>query len=56
MYASEATTGTAIGAALLTGIGLEVPMNRIDGQIEGLAAYAEQWRKSAEEGSTFRKG
>lgn len=52
VYASEATTGTAIGAALLTGISLEVPMTRIDGQIDGLAAYAEHWLKSAEEGST----
>lgn len=56
VYASEATTGTAIGAALLTGISLEVPMTRIDGQIDGLAAYAEQWRKSAQKRSTSREG
>ncbi len=43
VYASEATTGTAIGAALLSGIRLDVPMQRITHRIEGLEEYAEEW-------------
>ena len=50
VYASEATTGTAIGAALLTGIS---PFLK---DICRAPAYAEQWRKSAEKRSTSRKG
>jgi sugar (pentulose or hexulose) kinase len=47
VYASEATTGTAIGAALLTGIRLHVPMTRVNGEIDGLIGYAEEWRRKA---------
>lgn len=43
VYASEATTGTAIGAALLSGIRLNVPMQRITRCIEGLEEYAGEW-------------
>ena len=43
VYASEATTGTAIGAALLSGIRLDVPMQRITRCIEGLDEYAGEW-------------
>lgn len=43
VYASEATTGTAIGAALLSGIRLDVPMQRITRCIEGLEEYAGEW-------------
>ena len=45
VYASEATTGTAIGAALLTGIRLKVPMHPVDRRVEGLQAYAQSWRR-----------
>ncbi|TPP05448.1 FGGY-family carbohydrate kinase [Rhizobium glycinendophyticum] len=45
VHASEATTGTAIGAALLTGIRLEVPMHEVRDTIEGLQAYADHWRR-----------
>jgi len=48
VYASEATTGTAIGAALLTGIGLQVPMRKIGETLPGLANYAEDWKKAAD--------
>lgn len=44
LFASEATTGTAIGAALLTGIRLDVPMHTVDNTIEGLPAYAQRWQ------------
>ncbi|KQW27191.1 carbohydrate kinase [Rhizobium sp. Root274] len=44
VHASEASTGTAIGAALLTGIRLEVPMHEVRDTIDGLQAYAETWR------------
>lgn len=47
VYASEATTGTAIGAALLTGIGLKVPMRKVTETLEGLKTYAEEWKKMA---------
>lgn len=43
VYASEATTGTAIGAALLSGIRLDVPMQRITRHVEGLEEYAGEW-------------
>ena len=43
LFASEATTGTAIGAALLTGIRLDVPMHAVDNTIEGLQTYAQRW-------------
>lgn len=43
VYASGATTGTAIGAALLSGIRLDVPMQRITRCIEGLDEYAGEW-------------
>ncbi|MDH4441596.1 MAG: FGGY-family carbohydrate kinase [Rhizobium sp.] len=47
LYTSEATTGTAIGAALLTGIHIEVPMHLVDERIEGLQAYAMAWNRLA---------
>lgn len=47
VYASEASTGTAIGAALLTGIRLDVPMRAITERIEGLENYAREWRSRA---------
>lgn len=43
VYASEATTGTAIGAALLSGIRLNVPMQRITRRVAGLDEYAGEW-------------
>jgi sugar (pentulose or hexulose) kinase len=43
LYASEATTGTSIGAALLSGIRLDVPMQRITRRIPGLGEYAKEW-------------
>jgi sugar (pentulose or hexulose) kinase len=45
VHASEATTGTAIGAAMLTGIRVDVPMHEVNETIEGLQAYAEAWRR-----------
>lgn len=47
VYASEATTGTAIGAALLTGIGLKVPMHPVTETLEGLKDYAAEWTSRA---------
>lgn len=43
VHASEATTGTAIGAALLTGIRVDVPMHEVRETIDGLRNYAETW-------------
>lgn len=48
VFASEATTGTAIGAALLTGLQLKVPMHPVTGTIEKLKTYAAIWRKEAD--------
>ncbi|UJW75012.1 FGGY-family carbohydrate kinase [Rhizobium sp. SL42] len=48
VFASEATTGTAIGAALLTGLELQVPMHAVSGELEGLASYASLWRERAD--------
>jgi sugar (pentulose or hexulose) kinase len=46
VHASEATTGTALGAALLTGIRLEVPMHEVTETIENLRPYAAMWNGS----------
>ncbi|MDO6966624.1 FGGY-family carbohydrate kinase [Rhizobium alvei] len=46
VHASEATTGTAIGAALLTGIRLDVPMRDVNGTVDGLADYATTWLRA----------
>ncbi len=48
VFASEATTGTAIGAALLTGLQLKVPMHPVTGTIEKLKTYATGWRARAD--------
>lgn len=48
VFASEATTGTAIGAALLTGLKIKVPMHPVTGTIEKLEAYAVLWRARAD--------
>jgi sugar (pentulose or hexulose) kinase len=45
VHASEATTGTAIGAALLTGIRVDVPMHEVGETIDGLRNYAETWNR-----------
>jgi sugar (pentulose or hexulose) kinase len=45
VHASEATTGTAIGAALLTGIRVDVPMHEVCEMIDGLQNYAETWNR-----------
>jgi sugar (pentulose or hexulose) kinase len=45
VHASEATTGTAIGAALLTGIELTVPMHAVTERIDGLQTYAQAWNR-----------
>jgi sugar (pentulose or hexulose) kinase len=45
VHASEATTGTAIGAALLTGIRVDVPMHEVRETIDGLQSYAETWNR-----------
>ena len=52
VFASEATTGTAIGAALLTGLQLKVPMHPVTGTIEKLKTYAAIWRERANGGRT----
>ncbi len=48
VHASEATTGTAIGAALLTGIHLNVPMHAVIETLDGLQVYAQAWKVLAE--------
>jgi sugar (pentulose or hexulose) kinase len=48
VFASEATTGTAIGAALLTGLALKVPMHTVSSDLEDLASYAGLWRERAD--------
>lgn len=47
VHASEASTGTAIGAALLTGITLDVKMRSIVDTLDGLDDYAREWRSRA---------
>lgn len=47
VHASEATTGTAIGAALLTGITIDVKMRSIVDTLDGLDDYAREWRSRA---------
>lgn len=47
VYASEASTGTALGAALLTGIRIDVPMHTITGTLDGLTDYALEWREKS---------
>ena len=47
IHASEASTGTAIGAALLTGIALDVNMRSITNVLDGLEDYAREWRSRA---------
>jgi sugar (pentulose or hexulose) kinase len=45
VHASEATTGTAIGAAMLTGIRVDVPMHEVCETIDGLPNYANNWNR-----------
>lgn len=47
VHASETSTGTAIGAALLTGITLDVKMRSIVDTLDGLDDYAREWRSRA---------
>ncbi|EKF57481.1 MAG: FGGY-family carbohydrate kinase [Agrobacterium albertimagni] len=49
VHVSESSTGTAIGAALLTGITLDVKMRSINNVLDGLEDYAREWRSRAGE-------
>jgi sugar (pentulose or hexulose) kinase len=48
VYVSQAITGTALGAALLTGTSLNPPIEQVNGEINGILAYAKKWRDNLE--------
>lgn len=51
VHASNANTGTALGASLLTGASLHTPMRQITEKLNGLAEYADEWRTMSAEPS-----
>lgn len=49
VYASKANTGTALGAALLTGAKLETPMREVVEKLDGIEGYLQVWKRMIEE-------